>query len=150
MDEEDYTSSRAVPLRCGIAHKAFRTARPLPSPPGALSNHQLKFHNMHNTTLKTLLAATMLCACTLAAAQTGQGMQDRGVPGDRYGYAMHNGKRDVFTEGARGNGQRDVFTDGAYGTRKPDPYTDGARNASPLNLAGMDLHGVSQPPAHSA
>lgn len=105
---------------------------------------------MHNHTMKTLLAATLLCATTLAAAQTGQAMQDRGVPADRYGYAMHNGKRDVFTEGAHGLRQRDVYTDGAYGTRKPDPYTDGARAASALNLAGMDRHGVSAPPAHSA
>lgn len=105
---------------------------------------------MHNYTIKSLLATTLLCACTLAAAQSGQGMQDRGVSADRYGYSMHNGKRDVFTEGAHGIRQRDVYTDGAHGSRKPDPYYDGARAASGMNLAGMDRTGVSAPPAHSA
>lgn len=100
---------------------------------------------MHNYTIKSLLAATMLCACTLAAAQSGHGMQDRGVDGDRYGYTMHNGKRDVFTEGANVLEKRDVYSQGAYGTRTPDPYTDGART-----IAGRDRTGVSAPPAHSA
>ena len=100
---------------------------------------------MHNSTLKTLLATTLLCACSLATAQSGQGMQDRGVPADRYGYAMHNGKRDVFTEGANVLEKRDLYTDGAYGTRKPDPYTDGARTT-----AGLDRTGVSAPPDQRA
>jgi hypothetical protein len=111
--------------------------------------NQLKTH-MHNYTIKTLLATTMLCACTLATAQTSQGMQDRGVPADRYGYAMHNGTRDVYTEGANAIGKRDVYTDGANALGKRDVYTDGARGTAAMNLAGMDLHGVSAPPAHTA
>lgn len=100
---------------------------------------------MHKYTIKSLLAATMLCACTLAAAQSGQGMQNRGVEADRYGYTMHNGKRDVFTEGANVLEKRDVYSQGAHGTRQVDPYTDGART-----VAGFDRTGVSAPPAHSA
>lgn len=115
---------------------------------------------MYHYTIKTLLATTMLCACTLAAAQSGQGMQDRGVPADLYGYSMHNGKRDVYTEGANAIGKRDVYTDGAnaIGKRdvytdganaigKRDIYTDGAHKALALDIAGMDLRGVSAPPA---
>ncbi|MGO4302056.1 hypothetical protein [Cupriavidus sp. RAF12] len=103
---------------------------------------------MHNNLLKTLLATATLCACSLAVAQ---GLQDRGVPGDRYGYEMHNGRRDPFTDGAHGIRKADPYTDGALGTRKSDPFTDGANSvASGMTLAGMDRTGVSAPPAHSA
>ena len=145
------TTLRPVPYHSDAAPPTRRPGRRVTPPPlpDAPSTHQLKI-NMHNYTIQSLLATTLLCACSLAAAQSGHGMQDRGVPGDRYGYEMHNGKRDVFTEGANAIGKRDVYTDGAYGIHKPDPYTDGARSAATLNLAGLDRTGVSAPPAHSA
>jgi len=105
---------------------------------------------MHNNMFKALIATTitttLLGASALAVAQPQQGLQDRGVPADRYGYEMHIGKRDPFTDGAHGIRQRDVYTDGANGIRQRDVYTDGARGAAGMNLAGMDRTGVSAPP----
>jgi hypothetical protein len=109
---------------------------------------------MHKKALKALLATSLsiatLGAATLAQPAVAQGLNDRGIAGDRYGYALHNGKRDPFTEGAHINGKRDAFTDGARANDKRDPFTDGAnRGAAALEVAGMDRSGVSAAPAHS-
>ncbi|SOZ31798.1 conserved hypothetical protein [Cupriavidus taiwanensis] len=77
-----------------------------------------------------------------------QGLNDRGVAADRHGYALHNGKRDPFTDGARVDGQRDPFTDGARANGQRDPFTDGANRAAGLDVAGLDRSGVSAAPAH--
>ncbi|PZX22042.1 hypothetical protein C7416_11666 [Cupriavidus phytorum] len=77
-----------------------------------------------------------------------QGLNDRGVAGDRYGYALHNGKRDPFTDGARVNDKRDPFTDGARVNDRRDPFTDGANRATGPEVAGLDRSGVSAAPAH--
>ncbi|WP_454738146.1 hypothetical protein [Cupriavidus necator] len=98
---------------------------------------------MHKNDLKALLATAIsiaaigagALACNAAAAQ---GLNDRGVAADRYGYSMHNGKRDPFTDGARVNDKRDPFTDGAN------------RAAAGMELAGMDRSGVSASPARGA
>ncbi|AVA35929.1 hypothetical protein [Cupriavidus metallidurans] len=87
--------------------------------------------------IATTITTTLLGASALAVAQPPQGLQDRGVPADRYGYEMHIGKRDPYT-------------DGAHGIRERDPYTDGAHGSAGMNLAGLDRTGVSAPPAHSA
>ncbi len=108
---------------------------------------------MHNQTLKALLltAVTLAASAMAGQAAAAQGLQDRGISGDRYGYVMRQGKPDPFTDGANGIRKPDPFADGAHGTRKPDPFTDGANNAAAdLNLAGMDRSGVSAPPAHGA
>ena len=91
---------------------------------------------MHKNALKALLATTLsLAAISAATPALAQGLNDRGVAGDRYGYALHNGKRDPFTDGARVNDRR-------------DPFTDGANRASGLEVAGLDRSGVSAAPAH--
>lgn len=111
---------------------------------------------MHKNDLKALLATTLSIAALGAAVlasgpAAAQGLNDRGVDGDRYGYNLHNGKRDPFTEGAHVNGKRDPFTDGARVNDKRDPFTDGAnRAAASLEVAGMDRSGVSASPAHGA
>jgi hypothetical protein len=107
---------------------------------------------MHNKILKALLTTATLGACVLASSQAGaQGLKDRGVPGNRYGYEMHIGKRDPFTDGAHGTRKPDPYTDGANAIGKRDPFTDGAFGpASEQNLAGMDRSGVSAAPAHGA
>jgi hypothetical protein len=107
---------------------------------------------MHNKTLKALLlTAVTLGASALAGQAAAQGLQDRGVSGDRYGYVMRQGKPDPFTDGANAIGKRDPFTDGANAIGKRDPFTDGAHSpAASLNLAGMDQRGVSAPPAHGS
>ncbi|MDX6010163.1 hypothetical protein [Cupriavidus necator] len=96
---------------------------------------------MHKNALKALLATTLsiaaLGAAALASPAMAQGLNDRGVAADRYGYNLHNGKRDPFTDGARVNDRRDPFTDGAN------------RAAAAMEVAGMDRSGVSAPPAHS-
>ena len=101
---------------------------------------------MHKNALKALLA-TSLCLAAISAATPAmaQGLNDRGVAADRYGYALHNGKRDPFTDGARVNGQRDPFTDGARANDQRDPYTDGAHRTAGLEVAGLDRSGVSAP-----
>ncbi|KAI3596628.1 hypothetical protein D8I24_7233 [Cupriavidus necator H850] len=109
---------------------------------------------MHKNALKALLATTLsiaaLGAAALASPAMAQGLNDRGVAADRYGYNLHNGKRDPFTEGAHVNGKRDPFTDGARVNDRRDPFTDGAnRAAAAMEVAGMDRSGVSAPPAHS-
>ncbi|WP_018310764.1 hypothetical protein [Cupriavidus sp. UYPR2.512] len=108
---------------------------------------------MHKNALKALLATTLsiaaLGAAALASPAMAQGLNDRGVAADRYGYNLHNGKRDPFTEGAHVNGKRDPFTDGARVNDRRDPFTDGAnRAAAAIEVAGMDRSGVSAPPAH--
>ena len=100
--------------------------------------------------IATTITTTLVGASALAVAQPPQGLQDRGVPADRYGYEMHIGKRDPYTDGAHGIRQRDPYTDGAHGIRERDPYTDGAHGSAGMNLAGLDRTGVSVPPAHSA
>ena len=92
---------------------------------------------MFKALIATTITTTLLGASALAVAQPQQGLQDHGVSADRYGYEMHIGKRDPYT-------------DGAHSIRERDPYTDGARAAAGMNLAGMDRTGVSAPPAHSA
>ncbi|WP_035823915.1 hypothetical protein [Cupriavidus sp. SK-4] len=83
---------------------------------------------MHKNALKALLATTLsiaaLGAAALASPAMAQGLNDRGVAADRYGYNLHNGKRDPFTDGAN-------------------------RAAAGMEVAGMDHSGVSAPPAHS-
>ncbi|AEI80206.1 hypothetical protein CNE_2c12420 [Cupriavidus necator N-1] len=100
-----------------------------------------KTADMHKNALKALLATTLsiaaLGAAALASPAMAQGLNDRGVAADRYGYNLHNGKRDPFTDGARVNDRRDPFTDGAN------------RAAAAMEVAGMDRSGVSAPPAHS-
>ncbi|WP_432260570.1 hypothetical protein [Cupriavidus sp. TMH.W2] len=111
---------------------------------------------MHKNALKALLATTLsiaaLGAATLASAPAmAQGLNVRGIDADRYGYNLHNGKRDPFTEGAHVNGKRDPFTDGARINDRRDPFTDGANSAAAgTDVAGLDRSGVSAPPAHSA
>ncbi|CAG9183239.1 hypothetical protein LMG23992_04938 [Cupriavidus laharis] len=107
---------------------------------------------MHNTTLKALLLTlATLGASVMAGQAAAQGLQDRGISGDRYGYVMRQGKPDPYTDGANVLGKRDPYTDGANALGKRDPFTDGAnRPATELNLAGMDRSGVSAPPAHGA
>ena len=68
--------------------------------------------------IATTITTTLLGASALAVAQPPQGLQDRGVPADRYGYEMHIGKRDPYTDGAHGIRQRDPYTDGAHGIRE--------------------------------
>jgi hypothetical protein len=81
---------------------------------------------MHNKTLNALLlSAITLGASAIAGQACAQGMQDRGISGDRYGYAMRQDKRDAFTDGGHSAG-------------------------AGMNLAGMDHSGVSAPPAHGA
>ncbi|MGN5476191.1 hypothetical protein ACTMU2_01685 [Cupriavidus basilensis] len=106
---------------------------------------------MHNKILKALLlTVATIGASGLAGQATAQGMQDRGISGDRYGYVMRQGTPDPYTDGAHVLGKRDPYTDGANALGKRDPFTDGAnRPATELNLAGMDHSGVSAPPAHS-
>ncbi|AMR81324.1 hypothetical protein [Cupriavidus nantongensis] len=104
---------------------------------------------MHKNALKALLATTLsLAAISAATPALAQGLNDRGVAGDRYGYALHNGKRDPFTDGARVNDRRDPFTDGARVNDRRDPFTDGAHRATSLEVAGLDRSGVSEAPAH--
>ncbi|WP_265921032.1 hypothetical protein [Cupriavidus nantongensis] len=104
---------------------------------------------MHKNALKALLATTLsLAAISAATPALAQGLNDRGVAGDRYGYALHNGKRDPFTDGARFNDRRDPFTDGARVNDRRDPFTDGAHRATGLEVAGLDRSGVSAAPAH--
>ncbi|WP_306848355.1 hypothetical protein [Cupriavidus necator] len=107
---------------------------------------------MHKKALKALLATSLsLAAIGAIGAATpvmAQGLNDRGVAADRYGYALHNGKRDPFTEGAHVNGKRDPFTDGARINDPRDPFTDGAHRAAGLEVAGMDRSGVSAAPSH--
>ncbi|SOZ00915.1 conserved hypothetical protein; putative exported protein [Cupriavidus taiwanensis] len=104
---------------------------------------------MHKIALKALLATTLsLAAISAATPAMAQGLNDRGVASDRYGYALHNGKRDPFTDGARVNDQRDPFTDGARVNDQRDPFTDGANRATGLEVAGMDRSGVSETPSH--
>jgi hypothetical protein len=113
-----------------------------------------KTADMHKNALKALLATTLsiaaLGAAALASPAMAQGLNDRGVAADRYGYNLHNGKRDPFTECAHVHGKRDPFTDGARVNDRRDPFTDGAnRAAAAIEVAGMDRSGVSAPPAHS-
>lgn len=104
---------------------------------------------MHKNALKALLATSLsLAAISAATPAMAQGLNDRGVAADRYGYALHNGKRDPFTDGARVNDQRDPFTDGARINDRRDPFTDGANRAAGLEVAGLDRSGVSAAPAH--
>lgn len=104
---------------------------------------------MHKNALKALLATTLsLAAVSAATPAMAQGLNDRGVTGDRYGYALHNGKRDPFTDGARVHDKRDPFTDGARVNDQRDPFTDGANRATGLEVAGLDRSGVSAAPAH--
>ena len=107
---------------------------------------------MHNKTLNALLlSAITLGASAIAGQAAAQGMQDRGISGDRYGYVMRQGKPDPFTDGANAIGKRDPFTDGGHVTDKRDAFTDGGHSAGAgLNVAGMDHSGVSAPPAHGA
>ncbi|WP_183283084.1 hypothetical protein [Cupriavidus alkaliphilus] len=104
---------------------------------------------MHKNALKALLATTLsLAAISAATSAMAQGLNDRGVASDRYGYALHNGKRDPFTDGARVHDKRDPFTDGARVNDQRDPFTDGANRATGLEVAGLDRSGVSAAPAH--
>ncbi|CAG2134208.1 hypothetical protein LMG31506_01337 [Cupriavidus yeoncheonensis] len=105
---------------------------------------------MHNKTLNALLLTiATLGASAMAGQAAAQGLQDRGVAGDRYGYVMRQGNPDPYTDGGNAIGKRDPFTDGAHVTDKRDPFTTGGHSAAAgLNLAGMDHTGVSAPPAH--
>ncbi|SPC16292.1 hypothetical protein [Cupriavidus taiwanensis] len=104
---------------------------------------------MHKNALKALLATSLSIAAIAAATPAlAQGLNDRGVAGDRHGYVLHNGKRDPFTDGARINDKRDPFTDGARVNDQRDPFSDGAHRAAGLDIAGMDRSGVSEAPAH--
>lgn len=108
---------------------------------------------MNKKRFTTLVSAAAFGVCLLAATQAGAtGPKDSTNAGDKYGYALHNGKRDPFTDGARVGDRRDPFTDGARVGDRRDPFTDGAHGsaAAALNLAGRDLTGVSAPPAHGA
>ncbi len=110
---------------------------------------------MHKNALKALLATTLsiaaLGAAALASPAMAQGLNDdHGIDADRYGYSLHNGKRDPFTEGAHVNDKRDPFTDGARINDRRDTFTDGANSAAAaMDVAGLDRSGVSAPPAHS-
>ncbi len=108
---------------------------------------------MNKTRFTTLVSVAALGVCLLASTQAGAtGPKDSTNAGDKYGYALHNGKRDPFTDGARIGDRRDPFTDGARVGDRRDAFTDGAHGsaAAALNLAGRDLTGVSAPPAHGA
>ncbi|WER48420.1 hypothetical protein CupriaWKF_26930 [Cupriavidus sp. WKF15] len=107
---------------------------------------------MHNTSLKALLLTiATLSASAMAGQAAAQGMQDRGISSDRYGYVMRQGKPDPYTDGGNAIGKRDPFTDGGHVADKRDPFTQGGHGAATeLNLAGMDTRGVSAPPAHGA
>jgi len=116
---------------------------------------------MNTKLLKTLATAAALGACVLASAQANaSGPRDSGFASHVYGYDMHNGKRDPYTEG-NNIGKRDPYSEGAnIGKRDPyseganigkrDPYTEGNRAGAPsLDLAGRDLTGVSAQPSHA-
>ncbi|AOY94606.1 hypothetical protein BKK79_22020 [Cupriavidus sp. USMAA2-4] len=112
---------------------------------------------MNTKLLKTLATAAALSACVLASAQANaSGPRDSGIAGDRYGYTMHNGKRDPYSEGANlgkrdpysegaNLGKRDPYSEGARGNAPRDPYSEGNR-AGGMDLAGRDLTGVSAQP----
>ena len=108
---------------------------------------------MNKKLFTTLVSAAAFGVCVLASAQaSATGPKDSTNAGDKYGYALHNGKRDPFTDGARANDRRDPFTDGARANDRRDPFTDGAHGgvSAALELAGRDLSGVSASPAHGA
>ena len=99
---------------------------------------------MNTKLLKTLATAAALSACVLASAQANaSGPRDSGIAGDRYGYTMHNGKRDPYSEGAN-LGKRDPYpkvptsasaiptAKRARGNAPRDPYSEGNR------AGGMD------------
>ncbi|MDF3837386.1 hypothetical protein P3W85_31220 [Cupriavidus basilensis] len=108
---------------------------------------------MNKKLFTTLVSAAAFGLCVLASSQANAtGPKDSTNAGDKYGYNLHNGKRDPFTDGARIGDPRSPFTDGARVNDRRDPFSDGAHGAagSTLDLAGRDLTGVSAPPAHGA
>ncbi|MGO4330911.1 hypothetical protein AB4Z48_13095 [Cupriavidus sp. 2TAF22] len=105
---------------------------------------------MNKKLFTTLVSAAAFGLCVMASTQaSAQGPKDSTSAGDKYGYNLHNGKRDPFTDGARANDRRDPFTDGARVNDRRDAFTDGAHGAAALDLAGRDLTGVSATPSHS-
>lgn len=129
---------------------------------------------MLTQTMKTIIYASVtLGVCLMTIQANAGGVHSRGVPGDRYGYDMrsadsstngaHVGARDPFSDGAHVTEKRDPFVDGAHVTdkrnpfvdgshasRTPDPSTDGAHGTvARMTFAGIDLRGVSAPPAQS-
>ncbi|WP_454766265.1 hypothetical protein [Cupriavidus campinensis] len=108
---------------------------------------------MNKKLFKTLLSTAALGLCITASTQAGaQGQKDSvNAAAASYGYALHNGSRDPYTDGARSVQEpRNPYADGARSVQEPrSPYTDGARGAAVLDLAGRDLTGVSAPPSRS-
>uniref|UniRef100_Q46TV7 Uncharacterized protein n=2 Tax=Burkholderiaceae TaxID=119060 RepID=Q46TV7_CUPPJ len=117
----------------------------------AASNQSEEAADMHNKILKALLlTVATVGASAMAGHAAAQGMQDRGISGDRYGYIMRQGNPDPYTDGGNVLGKRDPYTDGGNALGKRDPFTDGANHpATTLNIAGMDQRGVSASPAHT-
>ncbi|MDF3881956.1 hypothetical protein [Cupriavidus basilensis] len=110
---------------------------------------------MQTALLKTLLSTALVCASamTVLPAQA-TAPRDSTFPGDKYGYDLHQGKRDPFTDGARFDRSRDPFSDGARANGPSAPPADISHAASVLpgsiQLAGMDRTGPSAPPGHGS
>ncbi len=65
----------------------------------AACNQSEEAADMHNKILKALLlTVATIGASGLAGQAAAQGMQDRGISGDRYGYVMRQGKPDPYTD----------------------------------------------------
>jgi hypothetical protein len=93
---------------------------------------------MSKKLFRIFVSTAALSLCVMASSQANaQDQKDGTNAAASYGYTLHNGKRDPFTDGARS-------------VQDPrDPFTDGAHGAAPFDLAGREMTGVSAHPARS-